>query len=79
MQIVMIPTCVLTDLVEVPVIYIPDDDAQSQSDLECERMSQSAAAVAWAAEAGMPSELLTHLILELGLVEREQNVEFTQF
>jgi hypothetical protein len=75
----MIPTCVLTDLVEVRVIYIPDDDAQSQSDLESERLSQSAAAVAWAAEAGMPSELLTHLILELGLVERSQNVEFSQF
>jgi hypothetical protein len=79
MQVVMISACVLTDLVEVTVIYIPDDDAQAQSDLERERMSQSAAVVAWAAEAGMPSDLLTHLIFELGLVEREQNVEFKQF
>lgn len=61
------------------MIYIPDDDAQSQSDLERERMSQSAAVAQWAAEHGMPGDLLTHLILELGLVEREQNVEFTQF
>ena len=62
------------------MISFPDDDAEAQHELALERLSKSAAVAQWAAERGMPGELLTHLLFELGLVEREQvRVEFRQF
>ena len=57
---------------------LPDDDALAQHELEQERLSQSIAVAQWAAEHGMPDDLLTHLKFELGLVERA-HVDFTQF
>jgi len=59
---------------------VPDDDAEAQHELALERLSQSAAVAQWAAEHGMPADLLTHLLCELGLVEREaSHVDFSQF
>lgn len=58
---------------------LPDDDALAQLELEQERLSKSAAVAQWAAENGMPGDLLTHLLFEMGLVERGSDVDFTQF
>lgn len=47
------------------------DEALAQRELETARWAKSYEVVCWCANHGMPADLMTHLMFELGLVERE--------